>query len=349
MPAYTPDSNYWAASDPESLGRTLLSKITDETKNALITSIRRRNARSYLYYFGFDPTGVHATSQVLRGGDQGELATVRVNHSRPLVNTLLNLIVAPKIVWSPKATNIDYDAVRECELASAVLEYYWQERQVAKYAVRALEEALVFSEGFVLEEWDPDAGKPYAVDPGPPPAPPQDPAAAMDPAAAPDTPPAPAPVDLSGGSLLKTGDVCFTNIPTWDVIRDATRPSWEELNWVLVRRQRNRYDMAARYPDKADAIINAPEDSRVNVNSPTGLTAEDAVTCWYFFHKRTPALKDGRQAVMLADGTVLSDSPLQYENLPLHRVSAGELVGTPYGYTPFLDILGIQEIGRAHV
>lgn len=271
-----------------------------------------RQRRAYQYYFGLNPSGVHATSQILRGGQNGELAKVRVNHSRALVNTLLNLIVAPKLVWQPKAVNIDYDALRECELASAILEYYWVERAVGRHAVKALEEALVFAEGYVLGEWESEGGDTYAIEPG----------------AAP----------------TRSGDIRFTNVSSWDVIRDPTKSSYDACDWVIVRLYRNKYDLAAKYPDQREEILSVPAETKLDVSRPVGKTESDDVDCYYFFHKRTPAVPGGRETVFLSSGEVLSDLELSYEEIPLYRVSAGEITGTPYGYTPYLDILGVQEL-----
>lgn len=320
---------YWASVHSSLIGEKLVGRVQEAGTGELTKGMYDRYARAYQYYFGIDPGGVHATSQVLRGGEQGELALVRVNHARSLVNTLLNLIVAPKIVWTPKATNVDYDSVRECELAAAVLEYYWQEKQVSKFAVRALEEALVFTEGYILAEWDEAGGEDYAPD-----------LTEVDPEA---------PLDqaLQTAPMLKSGDVAYHNVSAWDVIRDPKKTSYDALDWVIVRVWRNRYSLAAKYPQFAEQILAVKEDvsqNRFRAHKDTGDSACDDAPCYYFFHKKTPAVPNGREVVFLPNKVVLSDGPLSYDEVPLYRVSAGEMFGTPYGYTPFFDTLGIQEL-----
>lgn len=314
---------YWAALSTDEIGEQLQAKVDAHNADSLITSLGQRWSRAYNYYFGLDPSGVHATSRVLRGGDAGELAEVRVNHSRSLVNTLLNLIVANKLVWQPKAVNIDYDSVRECNLAAAILEYYFSEKHVNKHAVAALEEAIVFAEGFVLLEWDETAGDDYAAEDA-------EPVEGADPLAP---------------SVTKTGDVRFTNVSPWDVIRDTTKRSWDACDWVIVRQYRNRWDLAKQHPEHAADITSGTNDNKLPFDrkARTDVT-EDDVPVYYFFHKRTAALPNGRESVFLGNKTVLRDTELTYESMPLYRVSAGEMVGTPYGYTSFSDILGVQEV-----
>lgn len=307
---------YWAAGPVEDLAVKLSEKIQAYGSATLTSGQFVRYARAYQYYYGLSPGGVHATSQVLRGGSAGELAMVRVNHSRSLVNTLLNLIVASKIVWTPKAVNIDFSSVRECELAAAALEYYWVEKRVNLLANRALEEALVFTESFVLSEWDALAGDAYAAMPG---------------AAAPET----------------TGDVRFTAVSTWDVIRDARKPSWDALDWVIVRVYRNKWDLAARHPEFAEDILSAPADlqfQKATTTAPFANQDTDDVPVYYFYHKKTRALPAGKMVRFLESKVVLSEDPLPYDDIPLYRVTAGELSGTPYGYSPYLEVLGVQEL-----
>lgn len=308
--------SYWAQALPTEIGAKLFAKVENAKNNTLLNGLNQRSTRAYQFYYGLDPSGIHATSQILRGGDAGELAELRVNHARSLINTLLNLIVAPKIVWHPKATNVDYDSLRETELASAILDYYWSEQKISKYAVQALEEALVFTEGFVLMKWDGDAGDDYAMDP-----------------------------DAPDAGMIKSGDVHLKNVSTWDVIRDPAKTSWETLDWVIVRCYENKYNLIAKYPEFADLINTATDDRtmRQTVAQP-GSDDTDDVALYYFYHKPTAALPTGRQTAFLNNKAVLADGPLAGGRIPLFRVSAGELIGTPYGYSSFLDVLGIQEI-----
>lgn len=305
---------YWAAVPSEDIGRNLAEKLGTYANDTIVTSVSARHSRAYEYYYGLDPSGVHATSNVLRKGDEGELAAIRVNHSRPLVNTLLNLIVAPKIVWSPKATNDDAQSFAQLELAEAILEYYWRDKHVSKYATKALEEALVFTEGFVLVEWDAAAGDDVA--------------------------------SLNGTSTERAGDLRYSNVSAWDVIRDPTKTSWDSLDWVMVRLFRNRWDLIAQYPEQAEAITRAQEKTQIDNTRPVQVSDSDDVEVYRFFHRRSPAIPSGRDVMFLADGTVLegTDQTLAYDEIPLYRVSAGEMTGTPFGYSAYLDILGVQEL-----
>lgn len=308
------DNQYFASLPREEVGNRLLEKVERYDNHALVEQVSNRLANAWQYYFGYSPEGFHSTSIVARGGAQGELAVMRVNHSRALVNALLNLIIAPKFVWHPRAASIDYDSVRQTELAKSVLEFYWHSRQISAFAARAVEEAIVFTEGFILAEWDPSIGAPYSVNP-------------------------------TGKGVIRTGDLRFTNVSSWDVIRDPSKKSWDELDWVIVRVFRNKYDLAARYPKMAEEITSAPPSDSFDSQPMSARQWDtDDVPVYIFYHKPSTALPFGREIRFLQGGTVLEYKNLDIDNSCLHRCSPSELIGTPFGYSAYLEILGIQEM-----
>lgn len=311
----TQDAQYFASARRDEVGERILSKIQQYDNHELVAQVSARLFSAWRYYFGYSPEGFHSTSVVARGGQQGELAVMRVNHSRALANALLNLIVAPKFVWTPRAASIDYDAVRQTELAASVLEHYWHNRKVASFAGRACEEAIVFTEGFVLVEWDKQLGAPFSPDPE------------------------------NENAIIRTGDLRFTNVSSWDVIRDPTKKSWDELDWVVVRVWRNKYDLAAKYPAQAKEILEAPADveSDKRPNSSKKWESDD-VPVYIFYHKPCAALPFGREIRFLSNKTVLEFKKLDLETFPIHRCAPSELIGTPYGYSAYLEILGLQEM-----
>jgi hypothetical protein len=308
-------NNYFAAADREEIGRKLFTKVEDHESHLLTSSVNDRLRRAYLYYFGYDGVGQHVTSQMTRSGDVGELAKLRVNFARAHVQTLFNLTTAPKVVWTPVAAKYDSLSQREAILAANILEYYWIDKDVWQYFARAVEEAIAFTEGFVFTPWDTYSGEAASVDP--------------------DT-----------GELVKNGDFRFINLSSWDVIRDPRKKAWDRLDWVILRVPENRYTLAAQYPEHAQAIL---EHADYNLRAEDGRPREDRepaddVLVYYFYHKRTTALPAGRETLFLGPDTVLSDDALQYDEWPIHRVAPAELTGTPYGYSQFMEVLGIQEL-----
>lgn len=319
-----PSKDYFAAStDLTTLGSNLYHKVEAYSTWTQTSEIMRRIERAFLYYFGLEYGGVHATSEVLRGGEQGELADVRVNHSRALAQTLFNLIAAAQVSWQPVAVNNDAAAASQAILAAGVLEYYWHDGKVEQHCERALEEAIPYCEGFLFTEWDEDLGELVVEDN--------------------------ASTDTIGPSpsWLRTGDIRFTNVSTWDVVRDPRKLSYDDCDWVILRLRRNKYDLAAKYPKFKDDILAARVDyTRYRpLKLFENYSAEtDDCDCYYFFHKPTPAMPFGRESIFISANAVLHDAPLSYTVWPVHRVHHSEYHGTPFAYSPYLEILGIQEL-----
>jgi len=309
------DTKYFATELPEELGPKLVEKVEQYRYDTGVQAVDGRMAQAWRYYYGYDPSGFHATGNVARGGIQGELAEIRINHSRSLVQTLLNLIVAPQFVWNPRASTVDYDAVRQVESARAILEHYWHNRQFSTYATKAVESAIALSEGFIHEEWDSSMGEEYSVDPE------------------------------NAGGIIKTGDVRFANVAPWDVIRDPYKTDFSECQWLIVRLFKNKWDLAVEFPEKAKEIHDVPTEIPSRGDSGYALkVATDDVPLYYFYHKPSASLPMGRMVKFVSSGDVLEDTILPYGMIPLQRVTCAELQGTPYGYTPYFEILGIQEV-----
>lgn len=305
---------YFAASPygDKEIGTKIRDKCDQHKTWAESSQIIAEGERAYLYYFGREYGGVNVTGFVNRGGQQGELAEVRVNHSRALAQTLFNLIAASKIVWQPIAVNSDYDAASQAVLAQNILEYYWQDRKAGMFCLRGLEESIPLTEAFVLTEWDETLGEPYAED--------------------------------GQGGVIKSGDIRFTNVMGWDVVRDPKKDSYEELDWVIIRLRRNRFSLAAQYKEQAAEIFKASPTQRFKgLRGWEDVADNDDIDVDLFLHKPTAALPYGRETLVVGK-TLLIDRPLSYTVWPLHRVYHSELFGTPFAYSPYMEILGVQEL-----
>lgn len=365
----------------EDFAKKVLERIEKFDEHTLVTEIRQKLALAYLYYFGFDASGSHTASALTRAGEAGQLASVRVNHCRALVTALKTLIIAERVVWQPKATNLDYESLKQIEVAKSVLEYYWSQGKAERIFDTQVEEACAFTEGFIFAPWDPTLGEPAMPDPeaaaqmlgggAPVDAEPATPTSAApqrgaidldllvprgssaapkpspDAASVPAVSNRPAPDEAEVPSsvvpnIQKSGDFRFRGVSTWNVIRETSKKSFEHLDWVIVRDWVNKYDLVAQNPELEDEIMSAPLEFGKGAKSSNSTT--DDIPIFYFFHKRTPAVPEGREAVVLGNGTVLQDGLLTYEEIPLFRITPAEMTGTPFGYSQFFEILGIQEL-----
>jgi hypothetical protein len=262
------------------------------------------------YYKGYFTRG-----QSQKRGLAGELTKVNVNHFRNMVLHVVNMITSQRPAFEPRAANSDYRSMSQTEIAKGILDYYMRQEDLELYLKNAAEMAFLLGEGYIILYWDQLRGDDVA----------------------PDT--------EKDNKIIKTGDIAFYNASPVDVIRDYNAKSHDELQWHIVRRFKNKWDLAAQFPEHKEDIISkfykrdANEDLYSwSVHENTG----DKIPVYTFFHKPTPAVPDGRMVEFVDQDIVLTDSPLIGGYYPVKRVSPNEFRDTPFGYSPTFDMLEPQ-------
>lgn len=247
------------------------------------------------------------------GGEQGELVQLPVNHFRNIAQHTLTMITSNRPVMETRSVNTDYKSLAQTYLANGILDYYMREKHLEDALKKATEMAIVLGAGFIKLEWNATAGQ--EVD-----------------------------VDDETGEIEYEGEIEFSTHSPFDVIVDGSKDSWDH-DWVVVRSFENRFNLMAKYPEMADRLKTVPSKTE---NSASRLAVwsndeTDDIAIYEFYHKRTEALPDGRYLLFAESDIVLIDSPLPYRVLPVFRISAGDILGTPYAYTQMFDIFPIQE------
>lgn len=304
-------NEYWAASGSRDIADEILDKV-DKYYMYISTSGRASLwKRSYQYYYRPRQTG----GRLSPTGEQGELTALSVNHYRNLLLHLESIITQQKIHYQPKSINTDVESQAQCDLASSLLSYYLTEKRLERNIVQAVSEALMFSEAFIKVEWDATAGDIYGK--------------------------------TETGATIYEGDLKYTNYNPFDCVRDFTKTSPGQLNWAIVRDFENKYDLAAKFPDLSDKIVDSSIDTlRVATTTTINILAlqeSDNICVYTLLHSPSPALPNGRYTRCLENGTVLQDGPLPYNKLNLFRIAPDEERGTIFGFTVGFDLLPIQE------
>lgn len=303
---------YWAADTPKKCSEELLERIDQYYRFVNEQGYASLWRRCYNYWIA----GQQRAGQVGKAGDEGEYSVINVNHFRNLLLHILQLAVGQRPAFEPRAINSDVSSQKQTILARGLLDYYMREKRLERDLKKATEFSLIFGEGFVSATWNATGGKTYGVDP--------------------DT-----------HIEVREGDLLYQALEPIDVIRDPRLENYRNRNWLVTRTYVNKYELMAKYPEFADKIVGM--ELQVNVrhhyrNTTLGQGyGTDSIPLYTFFHIRCDALEDGRQMEMLTDGTVLTDGPLPYRHLPVHRVAASDIYGCPLGYTVAYDLAALQE------
>lgn len=318
-------NTYFAADTAEEAVNTLNRKASDWFDAILENNYLEKVRLSWDAYHGAYYGNGH---QISWGGEQGELVNLAVNHYRNIARHILNMITANRPAFQARATNSDSKSEIQTELANGLLEYYMREKRLERFLMKAVEYAVVLGTGYIKMEWSATSGQIYDYYPA------QD---TIDPKTGETVPGKPQPI--------YEGDVIFRNLTPFDVVFDSTKESSEENDWVLVRTFKNKFDLAAKYPEQAEEIKNLRTKSQLEKNRLSRIYDYDQtvdVPVYEFFHKRTESLPNGRYILYLSTEVILEDTILMYRALPVYRISASDILGTQYGYSPMFDLLPLQ-------
>jgi len=310
---------YWALKEREEIGDEIRQKVENFYTYCRTNRYWYVWRNSYVQYY----RGYFSYGSVSRYGEQGEARKVYLNQYKNVLQHLSVLVTSTRPDFQPKTVNTDVKSSAQAILAYGLLEYYMREKQLEDKIKDVVESALMYGEGYLSVLWDETEGDPYAA------------------------------YEEDGEKKkVKTGDLVFNIHNPMDVIRDVGERSFTSGKWASVVMYKNKYEFAAKYPKYKDEIENQSYDQtgelwrdlfwdfKLRFNEDY----TDIVPITYFWHQKTTALPNGRQTIMLTDGTVLSDGPLPYQDLPIFPIVPQSMNDTPFGYTVGFDLLSVQEV-----
>lgn len=308
------NSEYFAASEGKECAGALLNRAMMWTNNLEASGYQDKLRASWSFYHGAYYTNTSNGHAVTFSGTQGEIANLPVNHVRNLAQHMLIMTCSSRPTMEARATNTDYKSLTQTYLANGLLDYYMREKRLETYLQRAVEYAIVLGSGFIKMSWNETSGQLYDYN-----------------------------EELS--TPIYEGDVEFSNLSPFDVIMDTSKEDSSSHDWYLCRTWKNRFDVAAKYPELKDKIMAMPKKTdylkyRFNMMATDNT---DDIAIYEFYHRRTESLPDGRYMMFLDDDVICIDGPMPYRTLPIFRIAPSDILGTPFGYTNVFDLLPLQE------
>lgn len=305
-------STYFAANPADITASILLAKSKSFYNVLEANFYLEKLSRMWRVYHGCFDVSVGGGHQISFTGEQEELVSLHVNHFRNLAQHILVMITSNRPVMEARAINSDYKSIAQTYLANGILDYYMREKNLENSLRIATEMAIILGAGFIKADWNATAGDVYDID--------------------------------ENGLEIKEGEIEFTNLSPFDVVFDGSKES-HKLDWYMIRTFKNRFDLIAKYPELKDVLMAMPSKSDAGIYRMALLSNDvtDDVPIYEFFHKKTEAMPKGRYMLFADTNAVMLDTPLPYRNIPIYRVSAGEILGTPYGYSGMFDVFPIQQ------
>lgn len=313
------EDQYWAAVPKEDFGTELVEQIRRyyETLRRAGLITLWRSAHAAYYGLGPDGTGIE-TTQVFQFGDDGEKLGVRSNQLRSLIKYMLAVCTADRPSVVPKPINASVQAISQVPVARRIFDYYFAKRGLESKLKSGVLRSLLYGKGWIWQSWDPSTGTP-------------------------------------GPDGKAEGDLVYRACSPLEVACDMERDPHDH-DWVIVRRLRNKYDLAAVFaPDDEalrDELINLESDcleramaARISFAlGRAGAQESDQAAEYHFMHRVTPAMPHGRYVIMVGDGKVLFDGELPYADLPMTEIVPEEfLEAGSLGFASAWDLMGLQQ------
>lgn len=327
-PKTSSPGDYFAAVPSDQIGDELQAKVDDYYAYLNSSSLVDLWRKSFYAYYGMNSGtsspgfGIFAIGTIIAGGSEGEVAKVKVNHFRNLLQHLQVLTTQQRPAMECRAINSDSASLAQAYLGDGILDFFMREKRLETYFKDSVEMAGVFGEAFVRFDWDAKAGKKYGIGPN--------------------------------GAPVFDGDLVTKAYNPFDVVRDTTLTSARNSTWWICHDIENKYDLAAKYPNLAKEILSSSTDTtsarrfidptKIIPASGIGGRNSDLLDKYELIHAPTPAVPTGRYTVFLQGGLVLFDGPLPFKKMPIHRIASADIIGAPFGWTVAFDGLGIQEL-----
>ena len=304
---------YWASVAQDEIAHEILDKVDKYFAYLSLSGRLQLYQRSYDTYYRALLTG----GRLNPAGEQGELTTMSVGDYKNLVDHLEIMTTQQRATFECVATNSDTKSQAQTILGASLLDYYMGQKHADRNLKKAVKQALLFAEAFVVCGWNPTSGEIYGQNP-------------------------------STGAPVYQGDLFYKNYTPLTMVRDFTKTTSGEDTWFITRDFEDKYTLAAKFPDLEEDILGASDDQDAALTTLTNFgfvtsTETDNVVVYTLIHKPTPAMPQGRLTTCLGSGTVMLDGPLPYRSLGVSRIAAGEQDGSPFGYTVAYDLLATCE------
>jgi hypothetical protein len=304
---------YFAQQDADKRAAILLERATNWYQTLESSGYKEKLKTMWCAYHGTYFDSNDDSHSITFGGEQGELVQIAVNHLRNIAQHMLNMITGSRPMMQARSINTDYKSLVQTKLANGLLDYYMRDHRLEEYLKTAVEMSIVLGSGYIKMEWNATTGEVFDYN-----------------------------EDL--GIEIREGDLEFSNLSPFDVYFDTNRED-KRHDWVVCRSFKNRFDIAAKYPEFSDKILALPTKSDIEYFSLFTFHHDetDLIPVYEFYHKRTESMPDGLYQLFLSEDVTLLESNMPYRNLPVYCIAPAYYLGTPFAYTPMFDLLGLQD------
>jgi hypothetical protein len=297
---------YWCNEDTDDLIGTLEKKRKDLTDYNIITAIER-NVRSY-----YNTQSINSLdSSLSQTGDNGEFVKAVMHEARSTIRAMVSMITSDRLAFEVIAMSDDESVFCVNKVAKAIISDVVNRKNLDKLQDTAVETALVYGSAYYHPTWNTSEGEPYIN---------------------------------QGNTVLYEGDINISVLNPFEIYFDRRKKSFDDVDWVLIKKRVNKYTLMAQFPNIADDIESADTIDIYELDTNEVNTDDDLVIVYEFYHKSTPAIPGGRMTVFSNADTVYFDGDNIYDCLPVVPVVPCDIANSQWGYALYSDLMPLQEM-----
>lgn len=306
-------SKYVGLLPKDQIGAAIIER-KDKCRNMLESNgMLSQWKRNFRIYQNMDPVsyGNNNWGDFGANGDNDSYVDIKINHFRNLITHMLNMIFAKLPDLKARAAQNTFEATSSVALGDSIMENTFKSKRINRKVKKVGELGLVFGTGGALVEWDIMDGEPYVTD--------------------------------GDGRIVNTGDIVVSPLSVLDFFADTNKQDENDVEWQIFRQYKNKYLLAAQFPDMADKILSLSDTYRDNSMSYFDQNESDDIPVYKYYHKPVPGIMPhGRFVMCLDKDVVIYDGKNPYSRIPFFMIKPSEGLGTFYGYTPANDLAPIQ-------
>lgn len=312
------DASYWASAQQDEIGAEIWDRKDRFYEITRASGMLAIWQNMWSLQFG----AIETVGDIVIAGENGEQIRMKVGHLRNVAQHLTTMVTRQRVTWQPKAINTDSKSQSQSILARGILEYDMKSKRIDSLTREVCDMAVSLGEGGIFCEWDTNLGDIQAADP-------------------------------TTQESVRSGAVKCEVMGPLDIIRDTSKLTNRDHDWLIVRRFMNKWNLAAQAGDeetkKAIESLtsfdpNDPHSPVIGYDQALTISFEksDMVAVYELFHKPTPALPVGRHTVCLGADLVVQDEAWDKTWLPIFRMHGAPIIGRPWSYSNLFDAMQCQ-------
>jgi hypothetical protein len=314
------DLTYWAAGDAKKLVEKLDADrrvwVDQSVSSGVFAGYIGAYWRNTIAYYSAMLAPKDWESSLEFAGKVGELIKMKVPRAHTLLNQFVTIVTKQRLNYETLTDVTDAEPQTTAKLGTNICKTVSENNNLDNKIEELGFLAGLVGLSFLVTTWREDLGREYSADEEK--------------------------IQYAGEPQINVCDLA-------DVMWDWTIKDWKNVPYCVVKMKRNRWDLIAQNPQYTEIIRGLPSaeaEARQwnNLTYVSGTQNDDMVWQYYFYHRPSPALPDGRMVRYLTPESVISDTPNPFLALPVEPVVFTKVKDTSLGYPMFSNLLPCQEM-----